>query len=224
MQASPEGPVPPLDLAALLDVWERRAGTGVCFEIAGMVHRLLTELGYCAHIVLGGIEQLGGHTAVVVDLAGRLYTIDVGNASPFFAPIPIDGITEIWHVGLGYRFRVGHAEHCWAQDRWIDGDWRQYCTYDLRPADEAIREAAYQRHHRPDESWVVSSLRLIRCGRSEVTILRDASLTRFTDAGKTVETIDDPSAYARLDTELFGAPNLLIGAVRAALAAQLVDR
>jgi len=188
------------------------------------VHRLLTSLGYRAFIVLGGIRRLGGHTAVVVVLDGRRYMIDVGNASPFFAPIPLDGTTEVWHVSLGYRFRAGDAEHRWIQDRWIDGDWQQFCTYDVRPAAEADRETAYQWHHDPHESWVVSSLRLIRCGPSEVTVLNDASLTRFTHAGKTVETIDDPSAYARLAAELFEAPGLPIDAVWAALAAHRIDR
>src|SRR5689334_7104335 len=45
---TPSGPVPPTDPAALLDAWEAHAGTGVCFEIAGMVHRLLVSLGYRA--------------------------------------------------------------------------------------------------------------------------------------------------------------------------------
>jgi len=222
-QASPQGPVPPLDLAALLDAWEKRAGSGVCFEIAGMMHRLLTSLGYRAHIVLGGIRWLGGHTAVVVDLDGRRHMVDVGNASPFFTPIPLDRTTEVWHVGLGYRFRAGDTEHVWVQDRWIDGAWQPFCTYDVRPAADTDREAAYQRHHDPYASWVVSSLRLIRCGPSEVTVLNDASLTRFTDVGKSVETIDDPSAYAHLAAELFGAPNLPIDAARAALAAHRAD-
>jgi arylamine N-acetyltransferase len=217
-QATPEGPVPPLDPAALLDAWERRTGSGVCFEIAGMMHRLLTSLGYRAHIVLGGIRWPGGHQAVVVDLDGRHYMVDVGNGAPFFAPIPLDETTEVHRVGLGYRFRAGDGEHVWMQDRWIDGAWQPFCTFDLRPAVDADREAAYQRHHVYDQSWVASTLRLIRCSASQVTVLDQGSLTRFTDAGKSVEPIEDPADYRRIAAEVFEAPDIPIDEVLAALA------
>lgn len=219
-QAHPAGPVPPIDANAILRAWERRTGSGVCFEIAGMVHRLLTELGYQAHVSLGtvGAGWPGGHQGVVVELMGQRYLVDVGNGAPFFEPIPLSGTVEVWHVGLGYRFRPGADADHWLQERCIDGDWQPFCTYDLRPATPEGRQAGYQRHHVPGESWVVGSLLLVRCAPDAVTVLRDTSLTRYTNDGKTVETIEDPAAYTRLAAETLRAPDLPIQEARAALA------
>jgi N-hydroxyarylamine O-acetyltransferase len=224
-RAHPVGPMPPLDPAALLEVWERRVGSGVCFEIAEMVWRLLLALGYRAHVTLGtvGLGWPGGHQAVVVDLDGRRHLVDVGNGAPLFEPIPLDGVVEARHVGLGYRFRPGDDADHWIQERCIDGAWEPFCTYDLRPATPAGRDAAYQRHHVPSESWVVTSLLLVRCGPDGVDVLRDASLTRYAAQGKTTTTIDDPAANRRLVGEVFGAPDLPIDEARAALAAILAS-
>ena len=162
-RATPEGPVPPLDLAAMLHDWERRTGSGVCFEAAAMVHQLLTSLGYQAYVVLATIRRPGGHQAVVVEFDGRRWMVDVGNGAPFFDPIPLDEVSEVHHVGLSYRFHPGDEPHIWVQDRLIDGAWQPFCTYDLRHASAADREASYQRHHVLSESWVASTVRLIRC-------------------------------------------------------------
>jgi arylamine N-acetyltransferase len=219
-QANPVGPVPPLDPEAVLAAWERRAGSGVCFEIADMVHRLLTALGYRTRVTLGtvGMGWPGGHQAVVVTLDGRSFLVDVGNGAPFFEPIPLDGTVEVWHVGLGYRFRPGDDADRWRQDRCIDGEWQPFCTYDLRPGGAADRDAGYQRHHVPGESWVVGSVLLVRCAADAVSVLRDATLTRYMVGGKTVEAIQDPVDYPRIAAELFGSPTLPIQEARAARA------
>ncbi|MDP8924588.1 MAG: hypothetical protein M3O34_17170 [Chloroflexota bacterium] len=120
-------------------------------------------------------------------------------------------------AGLAYRFRPGESADEWVQDRWIDEAWKPFCHYDLRPADAATREAAYQRHHVPTESWVASTLTLIRCEEDRVTVLRNAELTRFTADGKQVERIADAAAYERLAAEEFALPNLQIAEARRAL-------
>src|SRR4029453_2792098 len=56
-------PGPPLDLDEMLDAWTERRGGGVCFEVVAMVERLLSELGYRAHAVLGQISFPGSHMA-----------------------------------------------------------------------------------------------------------------------------------------------------------------
>src|SRR3712207_2804062 len=83
-------PVPPLDSEALLAGWEQKRSGGLCFEVAEMFSRLLVSLGYRAQVVLGFITFLGSHQAVLVELDGRRYLVDVGNGAPFFEPIPLD--------------------------------------------------------------------------------------------------------------------------------------
>jgi N-hydroxyarylamine O-acetyltransferase len=209
-----EGPVPPLDPEAILATWEQGRGGGVCFEIAEMVWRLLVGLGYQAHIALGWRGFLGSHQGVVVALDDRRYLIDVGNGSPFFEPIPLGRPFEVRRAGLAFRF---HAETDAAfQERWMDGEWQTFCRYELGPPDEQLREAAYQRHHTLGESWVVDSLRLIRCLPDEVLSLRRSELVRYTCTGKETRPVSDPAAVA---AEVFHLPDLPVAAALRALEA-----
>jgi N-hydroxyarylamine O-acetyltransferase len=215
-RAHPSGPVPPIDLDALLQSWEHYRGGGVCFEVAEMFSRLLVALGYHAHSVLAQISFPGSHQAVVVELDGRSYLADVSNGAPFFEPIPLDGTGEICRFGLAYRFRPGEAAGHWVQERVIQGTWQLFCRYDLRPPHSSECEAAYQRHHTPGESWVVDDLRLIQCREDAVFPLRNGRLTRFTAEGKDDEAITAAGA-ARIAAEVFGMPDLPVAAAVEAL-------
>jgi N-hydroxyarylamine O-acetyltransferase len=217
-RAHPTGPVPPVDPEALLESWERGRGGGVCFELAEMFARLLVALGYRAHPVLGDMKFPGAHQAVLVELGGRRYLADVGNGAPFFEPIPLEGEVEVRRVGLTYRFRPGGAGGGWVQDRLIAGDWEPFCRYRLRPPDPREREAAYQRHHTPGESWVVGDLTLIRLREDEVRALRNRQLSRFTADGRRSEPVEE-AACARLAAEVFGMPGLPVEEALRALAA-----
>jgi arylamine N-acetyltransferase len=211
--ASPQAEVPPLEPELVLDSWvERRAG-GVCFEVTEMFGLLLRGLGYRAYPVLAQITFPGSHQALVVEVDGSRLLLDVANGAPLFEPIPLAGTVEVRQAGLAYRFRPEpSAPGGWLQERWIDASWAPFARYDLRPADPEARRQAFQRHHLRGQSWVVDSLRLVRCADDEVHALRDGQLTRFTDDGKHVERITQPSAYARLATDVFGLPGLPIAA------------
>lgn len=213
-RAAGEAPVPPLDPETVLAAWEQGRGGGVCFEMAEMVWRLLVGLGYPAHIALGWRGFLGSHQAVVVGVDGERYLVDVGNGSPFFEPIPLGRPFEVRRAGLAFRFRA-EADAAF-QERWIDGEWQTFCRYELGPPDEQLREAAYQRHHTPGESWVVDSLRLVRCLPDEVLSLRRSELVRYTPRGKETRPISDPVAVA---AEVFDLPDLPVAAALRALEA-----
>jgi len=214
------GPVPPLDLDAILDAWCARRGGGVCFEVAAMVDRLLTELGYRTHPVLAQISFPGSHQANLVELDGRRYLLDVGNGAPFVEPIPLDAEFVVEHAGLRFRFHPAQTENVWLQDRWIDDTWQPFCTYPLHEPDPAVREAAYQEHHTIGKSWVVDALVLSVSSPDEVVSLRDRELRRFTAAGKTVEQLSDDTDYPALAASCFDLPQLPIEAALDALRAR----
>jgi N-hydroxyarylamine O-acetyltransferase len=204
-------PVPALGPETVLTNWEAGRGGGVCFEAAFMYSRLLAALGYDARLVLNCKGRFdGGHQAVLVAVDGGRFLLDVGNGSPHFDPIPMDGSVEVRHAGLAYRFRPGDAPDEWVQDRWIEETWTPFFTYNLRPADEQVRQAAYQRHHVPGESFVVSSLTLVRCEEHQVLQLRNHEFTRHTDDGKEKIQIAEPEEYARIVAEEFRLPAMRI--------------
>lgn len=200
-------PVPPPDPEALLSGWEAGRGGGVCFDVSWMVHRLLRGLGYDARQVMGTISFDGSHQCVQVFLDGARFLVDAGNGAPFFEPILLDRESEIRIGDLAYRFRPGEAPETWWQDRGIDGSWQPFCCYHLDPPDLDVREAAYQRHHTPGESWVVDSLTLVRCLSDAVLALRDGEFTRYTPTGKQREAVADHVALVR---DVFGLPNFAI--------------
>ena len=129
------------------------------------------------------------------------------SGSPVFRPIPLEGSDEIHHAGLSYRFHEADEPGYWQQDRLIAGEWTPFTRYDLSPPTEERRITAYQRHHTFGESWVVDSLRMVRCEDDAVYSVTGNELTSFTPEGKRTERLIDLAAYQRV-AELFHAPNL----------------
>jgi N-hydroxyarylamine O-acetyltransferase len=224
-RATPSGPVPAPDPAVLLDNWERRAGGGVCFDIVGMVVPMLRSLGYRVDHILAHISGPFGHQAAVVHLREGRYLVDLGNGAPLFAPIPLDGVTEVQRHGLGFRFRPsddaprlpGHEE--WIRDRMSDDGWVVGCRYELQPGADADRDAGYQHHLTPGTTWVLGTLTMTRSTTEAVYSLRDDTLVRHTESGKETTTLITPADYRRVATEVFGLPALPIEDGLAALAA-----
>lgn len=211
--AAGEGPVPPLDVEALLAAWEARSAGGVCFEHTEGFGRLLDALGYPVTPIAGEISFPGSHQALLVDVDGARWLVDVGNGAPFLEPIPLDRPLEIRHAGLGYRFRADpDAPAVWLQERALPAGWTTFCRYRLRPQAPADREIAYQRHHRPRETWVTNDIVLTRVGADEVIAYRGGEQTRYTAEGKTAERVDAPAAWARLH-DLVGLSALSLPAV-----------
>jgi hypothetical protein len=140
----------------------------------------------------------------------------VSNGSPFFEPIPLDRAFEVHRIGLDFRFRPGATPEHWIQERRIDGVWEHFCTYDLRPPEPRERDAIYQRHHTPGESWVMDRFRLIRCREDEVYSLYNGRLVHFTATGKDRQPVSDMECAA-FAAGVFGMPGLPIEGALAAL-------
>ncbi|HEU0236302.1 MAG TPA: arylamine N-acetyltransferase [Candidatus Limnocylindrales bacterium] len=207
--AAGDGPVPPLDLEALLATWTARAGGGVCYEFGSMFGRLLAELGYVAYPVLAAISFPGSHSALMAEVDGRRLLVDVGNGQPIFEAIDVDEPFEIDRAGLRYRFHRDPASGRLVQDRWVGGEFRSFVTYDDDAASDDEMEASYQRHHAvPPRTFVMQNFRLVRCTDDEVIQLRDHEFTRFTAAGKTSEDVREPARYRELVAGEFGLPGL----------------
>jgi arylamine N-acetyltransferase len=177
-----------------------------------MFERLLQGLGYRVHTAMADSSFPNSHQGLVVQLRDASYLVDVGNSAPLFEPAPLVGEFEVFHAGLGYRFHTDEREaDIWRLDRLIDGAWAPFMRYHLRPATDAAREAAYQRHHTPGQSWVVDSLRIMQCNEDEVGLIRDKRFTRFRSAGKQVQQIEDRAAYIRIVADVLGMPALPVG-------------
>jgi arylamine N-acetyltransferase len=208
-RTSPDGPVPAVDTDALLAAWEQGRSGGVCFEVTAMVERLLGELGYHAHPVLGQITFPASHQAIMVELDEGPYLLDLGCGAPLSEPVPLDRVSEVHPSGLSYRFRPDFKAMTCVQDRLIEGEWRAFCHYDLLPADERVREGGYQRHHIPTESWVAGAIVLVRFINDEVFSVRDGVFTHYRAGGKqsrSMRGVDDYEEVVRGALQLPALP------------------
>jgi arylamine N-acetyltransferase len=204
-----EGPVPPLDLDDLLETWTARAGGGVCYEVGSMLGRLLEVLGYKVYPVLAQISFPGSHSALMVELDGAQLLVDVGNGQPIFEAIPVDSIFEIDRAGLRYRFHRDPTTGKLIQDRWVEGGFKPFVTYEMVAATPEEMEASFQRHHAlPPMTFVMHNFRLVKCHDDEVLQLRDHEFTRYRAEGKSTEEVHGLDRYRDLVAGPFGFPGL----------------
>ncbi len=201
-------PVP--DPYLLLENWQRRRGGGLCYEVSRTLARLLQELGYLCFSIFGTITFPGSHEALVVEVEGRRYLVDVGNGAPFFHPIPIGEEVEVCHAGLRYRFRPGADGRTLIQDRWIAEGWTPFCVYDLEPKSEEELHPGYVRHHTPGEGKFLGELMLVRCDKGGVYRLRNQELVHFRDGEADRQMLTTREAYLRVAHEVFQMPELPI--------------
>ena len=207
--ATPDGPVPALDLDDVLETWVARAGGGVCYEFGSMLERLLGELGYTVYPVLAAISFPGSHSALMAEIGGRQRLVDVGNGQPLFEALAVDEPSEVDRAGLRYRFRRDPGSGKLVQDRWIEGGFRPFVTYELEPATPAEMEASFQRHHAlPPRTFVMQNFRLVRCTDDLVVQLRDHELTRYTAVGRTTEEIHGVERYREVAHGVLGVPGM----------------
>jgi arylamine N-acetyltransferase len=204
-----EGPVPSLDLDDLLETWTGRAGGGVCFEVGSMLGRLLETLGYTVYPVLAQISFPGSHSALMAELDGRQLLVDVGNGQPIFEAIAVDEPFEIDRAGLRYQFRRNGGSGKLVQDRWVDGGYKPFVTYEMSGATPDEMEASFQRHHAlPPMTFVMQNFRLVRCTDDEVLQLRDHEFTRYRADAKSTEEVYGVDRYRELVADAFGFPGM----------------
>jgi len=209
--AGPSGPVASLDLDAMLDTWEQRAGGGVCYEFGAMLGKLLDHLGYQEVPNLARISFPGSHSAILVDLPEGRYIADCGNGQPIFEAIPVDQPFEFTRGGLGYRFWMDESLGKLVQDRKEHGDWKSYVWYDLEGATDVEMEASMQRHHAlPPMTFVMQNFRVVICRPEEDLIiqLRDHDLIHYRSSGKTTQEVYGLARYEEVVHDELGMTGL----------------
>ena len=214
----PLPPVPPIDATTLLDSWEGGGG-GVCFELAELCYRLLSALGYRVARRFGRVSNDGDHQAVLVELDGARYLVDVGSSMPVLAPIPLGDVAETEHAGVVCRFRPGETEGELVAEQCTDGVWQTVFRYRLDEPAAGLAEASYQRLHTPGYAWVVDNLVVVRCTEDALFRLRGGTLTRVSAAGSTATPLAAPADYERAVREVVGLPRLPVAESLAAFAA-----
>ena len=100
-----------LDLDRIFDKLVTRRRGGWCYEMNGLMHWALAEIGFDATRLVGGVpgenpdgdEHLGSHLVVTVELDGETWLVDVGLGAGMIEPIPLQ---EGEHSVGGRTFRL----------------------------------------------------------------------------------------------------------------------
>ena len=87
-----------LNLGTIYDKIINRNRGGYCYELNGLFHWLLNELGYEAHLISATVRRPNGqwakadtHAAILVQL-DEPYLVDVGFGDSTILPIPLSGM------------------------------------------------------------------------------------------------------------------------------------
>jgi len=130
-------------------VVERERG-GYCFELNGLFHCLLAELGYDVDRVAARVTSDGqarppaNHHTNVVDL-DRRYVVDVGMGTPMMRqPTPLDGTPGTDDVGVTWRVAASErpdATYCTQFRSGDDEGWSTRYVFSDVPQDLGYFEA-----------------------------------------------------------------------------------
>ncbi|MGH2317905.1 arylamine N-acetyltransferase family protein [Planococcus sp. SE5232] len=102
-----------LNINSIYDKIVNQHRGGYCYEINGLFHWLLNELGFDAKLISATVQKPDGtwskadtHAAILVEL-DTLYLVDAGFGDSTISPIPLGGERHTDHSGT---YRVEHVD------------------------------------------------------------------------------------------------------------------
>lgn len=163
-----------LDLDRIFDKLVTRRRGGWCYEMNGLMHWALTEIGFDATRLVGGVpgenpdgdEHLGSHLVVSVDLDGSPWLVDVGLGAGMIEPIPLQ---EGEHSVGGRTFRL---------ERTAGDAWRFHHH-------EGVMPPIFDFVLRTDEAWLARVCDRLQ-DNPESIFRKNLIVNRFLDDGEQV--------------------------------------
>lgn len=209
---SRDGPGVTLSVSHLYEKLVRERRGGYCFELNGLAHWLLSELGYdidrvAARITGGGGVQLpANHHSNIVHL-DRRYVVDVGMGTPKLRrPVPVDGdpVTDdvgvTWHVTESDRPDAQYRVEFRAED---DEAWTRRYVFTDTPRDLSYFDATNDYLQSAPESSFTDGPS-VSIGTADGHLSLDAeTLTERRDGVEEREAVD-PDEWAAVLDERFG--------------------
>ena len=185
---------------------------GVCFELNNFLFELLTHCGYRAYrvaarmFVEGELRDVANHIAVVIELDGRKYIADVGDARAMSQIIPMDGSLGFEHLGITHQIKpIGQdCYQLWLHDINCEKDAEspryQFIDEPYQRIDfkEAIAFIEFDERSIFTKQWVVSLLQ----GDTRIA-LSDEHIVTTSSRGKTI-TPYHPNERPSLLAKFFG--------------------
>jgi N-hydroxyarylamine O-acetyltransferase len=198
-----------LDEMALFDKIVHWRRGGFCYELNGLFHILLQEIGFRVTLLNAIIpEQLNGcglpfdHPVLLVELNGR-WLLDVGFGDAFRVPLRLeDGVEQ---EGAGSAYRLSAKGDLWElSERAISGEWELQYSFTLRPcALDNFSEAC--RYYETSPKSTFTRKRICSRATSQGSIsLTDRRLIVSEGREKRDQTLADEAEFVRALQDHFG--------------------
>ena len=176
-----------------------RGGGGTCFESNYAFFALLRSLGFHGYLTINDMgESIGCHTAIVIELDGARWLVDVG--LPLHVPLPLTGATAQREGPLHTYTVQPEAGNRYTITRDRHGSPYCYTLVDT-PVDDADYRGATINDYGPDGLFL---------NRVIVSKIIDERLWRFNSDEKPLH-LQRFDGETRVDLPLDGDPSLAIG-------------
>ncbi|MFC0522193.1 arylamine N-acetyltransferase [Pontibacillus salicampi] len=199
-----------LSVARFYDKIVIRKRGGFCYELNGLFHELLRQLGYEIMLIAATVLQKDGswaypnsHAANIVYVEGEAYLVDVGFGDSCIEPVPLNG--KILRDQSG-TYRIKEQEGLYYLERY-EKRWRtQYC-FSLVPRQLVeMKEAAHYNQTSPSSIFTQGYILTIRTMNGRITIT-DTSITITNHRSRTKKTIHHTSEWVDFIQYYMGIPN-----------------
>lgn len=183
-----------LRLSSMYEKIVSRIRGGYCYELNGLFHWALQELGYDARIVPASVMRPSGefakkhtHVAIFVLIDETMYLVDVGFGNSQYAPLPLDGSE---HTDVSGTYRVKHQHtNVYRLYRKDTDSWKtmyEFTTDEWTLTD--FHEGCVFNQVSPESTFTHSDLVTIATNEGRIT-LKDNELTTIHHGVKTVKTL-----------------------------------
>ena len=195
-----------LDIEKFYEKVVLRNRGGFCYELNGLFHWLLQELGYSSHLVSGTVRKPDGswalddsHAAILVSLH-EPYLVDVGFGDSVRIPVPLSG--EAIDDGVGvYRVKEGKEDFLFEVEK--NKEW--VTLYRFRPEPKNLSDFTPMCHYNqtsPNSRFTQESIATKALERGRVTLL-DNTLKIIENDNKTERKIH-PTEKSKILKKYFG--------------------
>ncbi|WP_445716260.1 arylamine N-acetyltransferase [Flavobacterium sp.] len=145
---------------------------GTCATMNTFIGSVLYKLGFEVYLVNGTMAMKNDHVALLLELEGTKYIIDVGDGQPYFEPFPINKEMEYEHPFR--KFRAYPQNNEFKIDFFIDNQWSTDVTYHLEPKTFQEISSTIEQHYTIKEFgpfW--KGIRFAMYPKQEIIAIRD---------------------------------------------------
>lgn len=184
---------------------------GTCYSNNYYLYKLLQALNYEVKLCGADMSRPDVHLAIVVQLDGREYLVDVGYGAPFLVPIPRD-LAKNFEISLGadrYVFEPQDAEGRTRMEVYHAGAMKH--GYVLKPEARPIEDfhQVITDSYKPDAVFM-NTVMLVRFWPARSVMIRDSKVSHAQGSTTSEQTLSGRAELIEAIEHYFEMPRALV--------------